>query len=218
MVKDESKQQSVDCSVILPVFNEEGCLETVLRRILGTLDTMKKDYEVICVDDGSIDKTWNIITKISQSEKKVKGIKFQRNFGHQIAIYAGIQHSSGQYIAILDADGQDPPELLPDLFQECMKGYDVVYAIRRKRKENIFKRLAYKIFYHLYKYIVPFSVPLDAGDFGAGGLTTDRKNRELEIAYFSHPKWFKISILLLVIGFLLQLDFIQSLLAQIRFR
>lgn len=165
MNKDENKP-SLDCSVVLPVFNEEGCLETILSRILSALNPMQKTYEVICVDDGSSDRTWDIITKVSQLSKNVKGIKFQRNFGHQIAICAGIQHSAGQYIAILDADGQDPPELLPKLFQECMKGNDVVYAVRTKRKENIFKQMAYRAFYRFYKLIMPFPVPLDSGDFG----------------------------------------------------
>ena len=166
MIKDENKNQSIVFSVILPIFNEGNCLVSILERIKKTLEAMNKNFEIICVDDGSVDGTWDIIGEFSQSNRNIKGIRFQRNFGHQIAIYAGIQQSSGQYIAILDADGQDPPELLPKLFQECMKGYDVVYTIRKKRKESLLKRVSYKLFYRFYKFIVPFTVPLDSGDFG----------------------------------------------------
>jgi dolichol-phosphate mannosyltransferase len=82
-----------------------------------------------------------------------------------VAVYAGIKYSIGNYIAVLDGDGQDPPEVLPDLFHKCESGYDVVYAVRLKRKENILKRAAYAVFYRFYKLIVPFEVPLDSGDF-----------------------------------------------------
>lgn len=88
-----------------------------------------------------------------------------RNFGHQAGIMAGIKQAQGNYIAVLDADGQDPPEILPDMFAKCKEGYDVVYAVRRKRKESLVKRASYKLFYRFFKLIVPFKVPLDSGDF-----------------------------------------------------
>jgi len=80
-------------------------------------------------------------------------------------VFAGIRHGTGQYVAVLDADGQDPPELLPSMFEKCRQGYDVVYAVRRKRKEHVFKRAAYAMFYRLFRLLVPFEVPLDSGDF-----------------------------------------------------
>ena len=152
-------------SVILPIYNEESCLREVVERIVKALDLSGEPYEIICVDDCSKDSTWPIISEIHRTNASVKGIHFIRNFGHQIGIFAGIKHCKGEYIAVLDADGQDPPELLPQMFQKCRQGYDVVYAVRRKRKEHILKRMAYALFYRFFKVIVPFEVPLDSGDF-----------------------------------------------------
>jgi len=157
--------QTYKYSVILPVFNEESCLPEVIERINTSLSSLKSSYEIICVDDGSTDSTWAMINRFHQESDHIKGLKFSRNFGHQIAVYAGIKHASGQYIAVLDADGQDPPEVLPKMFQKCADSYDVVYAIRKKRKENIIKKMCYTLFYRLYRLVVPFYVPLDSGDF-----------------------------------------------------
>ncbi len=152
-------------SVILPVFNEESCLEDILRRVLHSLDSLQEPYEIICIDDGSTDSSWDIIQSLHKEFPHIKGIKFLRNFGHQNAFYAGIKYCTGEYIALLDADGQDPPEILPQFFAKCREGYDVVYAIREKRKEIIFKRVCYALFYRFYKFIVPFNVPINSGDF-----------------------------------------------------
>jgi len=152
-------------SIILPIYNEEDCLEGVINRILSVMSKFSDAFELICVDDGSTDRSWDIISEFKKKRPYVKGIKFLRNFGHQAAIRAGINDSSGEFVAILDSDGQDPPEVLLDMFKKCSQGYDVVYAVRKNRKENFLKRLAYKYFYLFYKFIVPFDVPLDSGDF-----------------------------------------------------
>lgn len=152
-------------SVILPIYNEESCLPQVLQRVETVLTGLGRPHEIICVDDCSVDATWSIIQQFCQRNSAFKGLRFKRNFGHQAAVYAGIQYSSGNYVAVLDADGQDPPELLSDLFHQCESGFDVVNAVRRKRKENIFKRIFYALFYRFYKLVVPFEVPLDSGDF-----------------------------------------------------
>ncbi len=152
-------------SVIFPVHNEEAVFAEILKRTVSVLEGLRERYEIICVDDSSTDGSWNIIEIFHRENPQVKGIKFSRNFGHQSAIYAGIKHCTGEYVAVLDADGQDPPELLPKFFTKCREGYDVVYAIRKKRKENILKRMNYKLFYIFYQAIVPFNVPLDSGDF-----------------------------------------------------
>lgn len=157
--------KSCTYSVILPIFNEESCLEEVLQRIESTLSKMGEPFEIICVDDGSVDNSWAIISQWHARNPSVKGLHFSRNFGHQLAIFAGIKYCIGNYIAIMDADGQDPPEILPQLFEKCKQGYDVVCAIRKKRKENILKRGCYKLFYIIYQKFVPFPVPLDSGDF-----------------------------------------------------
>jgi dolichol-phosphate mannosyltransferase len=155
----------IQYSVIVPIYNEESCLREVVGRISKALDPLQATYEIICVDDCSQDSTWSIIQGLHADNASVKGLRFFRNFGHQIAVFAGIGHSKGEYIAVIDADGQDPPELLPQMFQKCREGYDVVYAVRRKRKEHLAKRLAYTLFYRFFKLIVPFEVPLDSGDF-----------------------------------------------------
>lgn len=137
----------------------------MLDRLERILSPLGETFEIICVDDGSKDSSWTIVQQTHQSKSFVKGIKFLRNFGHQLAVYAGIKVSSGQYIAIMDADGQDPPEILPEFFDKCREGYDVVFAIRKNRKESHFKKFCYQAFYKIYKFIVPFDVPLDSGDF-----------------------------------------------------
>lgn len=152
-------------SIILPVYNEEKCLTAILNRIDASLSALGKPFEVICIDDGSKDSSWAIINRFHQEKQHFKGLKFARNFGHQLAVYAGIKYASGDVVAILDADGQDPPEVLPQFFNKINEGYDVVYAVRKKRKENIIKRSCYALFYRFYKAIVPFDVPLDSGDF-----------------------------------------------------
>ena len=163
--QNNQQKRAVHFSIILPVHNEEACLAEVIDRIIAAMSGTGQTFEIICVDDGSTDKSWNIINKLNQEKSCVKGVKFLRNFGHQAAINAGIKECAGQYISVLDADGQDPPEILPDMFKKCAQGYDVVYAVRKNRKENIFKRIGYKGFYRFYKLIVPFDVPLDSGDF-----------------------------------------------------
>ncbi len=152
-------------STILPIYNEETCLEEVLERLQKALASINEPYEIICVDDCSTDGTWQIIARLHIHNQSIKGLRFSRNFGHQMAIFAGIKYSSGDYLAVLDADGQDPPEFIPSLFEKCRQGYDVVYAVRQKRKEGLIKRLYYKLFYTIYKKFVPFDVPLDSGDF-----------------------------------------------------
>jgi len=152
-------------SVILPVYNEESCIKDILLRIDSSLSPLGEPFEIICVDDGSQDNSWPIICQFHQDKPYIKGVKFSRNFGHQLAYYAGIKYCQGDLIAVLDSDGQDPPELLPELFKKCEEGYDVVYAIRKSRTEGFFKRAAYKLFYRFFKFLSPFDVPLDSGDF-----------------------------------------------------
>ncbi len=155
----------VTYSVILPVFNEEECLPETLSRLEKVLGGLGGPYEIICVDDGSRDRSWAIVEEAAERNSAVRGIRFQRNFGHQNAVFAGIRQCRGEFIVIMDADGQDPPEILPRFFDKCREGYDVVFAVRTNRKENALLRLCYTVFYRLYRFIVPFDVPLDSGDF-----------------------------------------------------
>ena len=152
-------------SVVLPVYNEEENLPTLYKRIIKVLTSLKADYEIIFVNDGSNDKTKNILVNLNKKNPRVKIINFSRNFGHQTAVSAGLQHTSGEVAAILDADLQDPPEILPKFFAKLDQGFDVVYAVRKKRKENIIKVMAYSLFYKLLHVIASVNIPLDSGDF-----------------------------------------------------
>jgi len=153
------------CSVVIPVFNEEENLELLHRRLSKVLQHSYEDYEIILVDDGSRDKSLEIMMRLRESNPRVKIISFSRNFGHQMAITAGVDYASGDAVIVMDADLQDPPEVIPQLIEKWREGYDTVYAIRESRKDPILKRAIAFAFYRLFKRISEVDVPVDAGDF-----------------------------------------------------
>lgn len=152
-------------SLIVPVYNEEENLLQLYERVKKTMNKLGKNYEIIFIDDGSTDHTISLLFSLHEKDPRVKIIHFSRNFGHQAAVSAGLQHCSGDYTAILDADLQDPPEILPLFFSKLDEGYDTVYAVRKKRKESFIKRTAYSLFYKLLKTVASIDIPLDSGDF-----------------------------------------------------
>ena len=152
-------------SVVVPCYNEETVLPQLFERLGAVAATWGLDYEIICVDDGSRDRTWELLTAQNQRDPHWCCLSFARNFGHQAAVFAGLCHAAGDYVAILDADLQDPPEFLTDCLAKLNEGYDVVYAVRRARKENLLKRACYTGFYRLLKAIAEVDIPLDSGDF-----------------------------------------------------
>jgi dolichol-phosphate mannosyltransferase len=123
------------------------------------------EAEFVCVDDGSHDRTWELLKLQHARDPRWRAIAFARNFGHQIAVSAGLFYSTGDVVVVLDADLEDPPEVITQLIAKWREGFDVVYAVRKKRKEGLFKRLCYWIFYRLMARLVAFDVPLDSGDF-----------------------------------------------------
>jgi dolichol-phosphate mannosyltransferase len=153
------------CSVVIPVFNEEENLESLHHRLSKVLENLCEDYEIIFVDDGSADKSLGIMRKLRETNERVKFISFSRNFGHQIAITAGIDYASGSAVIIMDADLQDPPEVIPRLVEKWREGYDTVYAIRESRKDPILKRTIAFVFYRLFQRMSDVDIPVDAGDF-----------------------------------------------------
>lgn len=155
----------MNISVILPVYNEQENVRAIHKRVAKTLTKYGHPFEIIFINDGSYDKTEQRIQKLMVDHDYIKLINFTRNYGHQAAVTAGLDHCTGDYVAILDADLQDPPEVLPRFFKKLDEGYSVVYAIRTKRKEGIFKRIAYGAFYRLLKSVANIDIPLDSGDF-----------------------------------------------------
>jgi glycosyltransferase involved in cell wall biosynthesis len=151
-------------SIIVPFFNEEKGIKEFHNNLLESLNWIEK-YEIIFINDGSTDHTLQLIKEMAESDN-LKYLSFSRNFGHQSAITAGINYAEGDYIIIMDGDGQDPPELLRDLYEKAIDGYDVVYAKRRKRKgESFFKKATATIFYRLLKKLTSVEIPVDTGDF-----------------------------------------------------
>ena len=152
-------------SVILPFHNEQETLPALYPRLTAAAQTWGADYEVIAIDDGSTDSTAGMLDAICREDPHWKLLRFSRNFGHQAAVSAGIHYSSGDAVVVMDSDLQDPPEQLHRFLAKWREGYQVVYAIRTKRKENIFKRAAYYLFYRLLKRLSSIDIPLDSGDF-----------------------------------------------------
>ncbi|MBC7885023.1 MAG: glycosyltransferase [Saprospiraceae bacterium] len=156
----------IELSVIIPIFNEELNIPTLYERINRLMKHMGVSHEIIFINDGSKDSSIFLIKKICSSDSTVKFIDFSRNFGHQIAVSAGLEHCIGQYVVIIDADLQDPPELIKDLYEKIVKGFDVVYAKRRSRKDKSFiKKSGYKLFYKILSKISQIEIPMDTGDF-----------------------------------------------------
>jgi glycosyltransferase involved in cell wall biosynthesis len=152
-------------SIVIPIYNEEENLPTLHKRLVAASPLWEEDYEVILVDDGSADNSAALMKEIAEKDSKFKIVTLSRNFGHQPAISAGIRVAQGDAVIIMDGDLQDPPEDLPKFLAKWREGYDVVYAIRTKRKEHFFKKLAYKTFYQLLAFISDIEIPLDSGDF-----------------------------------------------------
>ena len=152
-------------SVVIPVYNEEEVITESYKRLTAVMKSMDM-YELIFVNDGSRDRTAQIIAEIVQEDSHVRLINFTRNFGHMPAITAGMEYAQGDAIIIIDADLQDPPEVLPDMAALWKEGYDVVYGKRKERKgESIFKEWSAKLFYRFINNMVPIDLPVDTGEF-----------------------------------------------------
>jgi len=157
---------AVELSVVIPVLNEEENLPELYRRLTAVVPGSVGSYEIVFVDDGSTDTSWALIANLAASDSHVRGVSFSRNFGHQMAFSAGLDHAAGEAVVIMDADLQDSPELIPALVARWREGYDVVYAVRAKRAgETIFKKVTAAGFYRLLHRITRIKIPIDTGDF-----------------------------------------------------
>ena len=153
-------------SIIAPVFNEEESLPVLLQRITEVMDSTGEPWELVLIDDGSKDRSAELMRKMALEDKRVRPIIFARNFGHQIAVTAGLDFCRGEAAVIIDADLQDPPEVILEMIHKWKEGNQVVYAVRTEREgESFFKKLTASLFYRIIFRITDIKIPLDTGDF-----------------------------------------------------
>ena len=155
-----------DLSVVIPIYNEEGNIPLLYERLTAVMQGMGISWEFIFINDGSRDRSIQLLKELAGQDPRVRYIDFSRNFGHQIAVSAGLDHSRGEAVVIMDADLQDPPELLPDMYRKYKEGFEVVYARRRSREgESWFKKTTARLFYRMLSRLSTVEIPLDTGDF-----------------------------------------------------
>lgn len=153
-------------SIVVPMYNEEEVIMETYKRLKGVMDETGEKYELIFVNDGSRDKTRDLAAAICYKDKNVKLIDFARNFGHQVAISAGMDNASGDAVVVIDADLQDPPEVIPEMIAKWREGFDVVYGKRLKREgDSFFKKFTAKVFYRTLNKLTDTEIPVDTGDF-----------------------------------------------------
>ncbi len=153
-------------SIIAPVFNERECLAVLYSRVSEVMDRSGAPWELILIDDGSSDGSTEIMKGFAEKDPRIRCIFFARNFGHQIAVTAGMDHALGEAAVVIDADLQDPPEVILELIEKWKEGYEVVYAVRKERDgESFFKKWTASAFYRLIDKIADVRIPLDTGDF-----------------------------------------------------
>lgn len=153
-------------SLVVPAYNEEAVIEQLAARLVEVMDALDGDAEAILVDDGSRDRTHELMVRAAQTDPRIRVVRLSRNFGHQIALTAGVDLAAGDAVIVMDADLQDPPEVVLDLAQRWREGYDIVYAVREAREgETRFKRATAAAFYRAFNRISEVKVPLDVGDF-----------------------------------------------------
>jgi len=153
-------------TVVLPVYNEEALLPELHRRLVAALRTLGLPYDVLYVDDGSADRSLEVLTALAREDPRIGVLALSRNFGHQMALTAGLDHARGDAVVLMDSDLQDPPELIPELVARWRDGLDVVYAQRRARPgESAFKRATAYVFYRFMRTLASVDIPADTGDF-----------------------------------------------------
>ncbi len=163
---ESRNKQAVELSVIIPIYNEERIIPELYRRLRESVSQITGRYELIFINDGSSDRSLSELLKLAEQDPRVRYINFSRNFGHQIAVTAGLDHCRGQAVVIIDGDLQDPPELIPEMYRKHLEGYEVVYARRAERKgESFLKKATAKWFYRILRKLTSIDIPVDTGDF-----------------------------------------------------
>lgn len=150
---------------VVPIYNEQDILPELNDRLVSTLEALPYDWRIVYVNDGSRDRSTEIIARFCETDKRIGTVELSRNFGQQLAIAAGLSVAAGDAVVLLDGDLQDPPEVIPDLVAKWEEGYDVVFAIKRKRKESVIKRSLFSLFYLLLRKLSAVEIPANAGNF-----------------------------------------------------
>jgi dolichol-phosphate mannosyltransferase len=162
----KGKYNECQLSIVVPCYNEDEVIPDLHQRVTKVCNDLEIKYELILVNDGSTDRTWTLISELASNDSNVLGVSLSRNYGHQIALTAGLSLSTGERILIIDADLQDPPELLPDMMRLMDKGADVVYGKRAERQgETWLKKFSAALFYRLLNLLSDITIPKDTGDF-----------------------------------------------------
>jgi len=162
----ETPQSRLVYSVVAPVYDEEALVTEFCRRAIAALEPLGEPFELVLVNDGSRDSSPEIIRRLHEQDPRIKIINFSKNFGHQIAITAGMDYARGEVVVVIDSDLQDPPEVIPRMIEEWKRGFQVVYGVRVEREgETAFKLATASVFYRLIRKITNVDIPLDAGDF-----------------------------------------------------
>jgi len=178
--------QKVRYSVVVPVYNEEAVIMESCRRIRATMAALGEPFEIIAVNDGSRDQTAALLKELCRQDPAIKLISFSRNFGHQTAITAGMDHASGDAVIIIDADLQDPPEIIPEMIAQWKAGYEVVYGHRIRREgETVGKKITARLYYRLLRRMTDVDIPVDVGDF----RLIDAKVRDALLAIPEHNRY-----------------------------
>jgi len=177
---------NVEISVVIPAYRCEKFIEEMHRRLVITLESLAVSFEIIFVNDASPENDWEAIKKLSNADKRVKGINFSRNFGQHYAITAGLDNASGNWIVVMDCDLQDRPEEIEKLYNKAKKGFDIVYARRAERKDGFFKKLSSKLFYKVLSYLTEIEQDETVGNFGIYSRKTIEavKNLKENLRYF----------------------------------
>ncbi len=158
--------ETPELSVVIPAMNEEANVRAMHDRLIAALDDAVEGLEILWVDDGSTDDTWARVSELAAGDPRVRGLSFSRNFGHQAAVTAGIDAARGRAVVVIDADLQDPPEVIPEMVEKWRDGYEVVYGQRAQREgETWFKKVSAAAFYRTLRRLAHIEIPLDAGDF-----------------------------------------------------
>lgn len=183
-------------SVVIPIFNEDENLGELYNRLTPVMEKLNNNYEVIFVDDGSTDKSLSILKELHRKDDRIKIVSFMRNFGHHIAVTAGLDYVKGDAIILMDGDLQDPPEEIPKLCSKFEEGYDIVYAIRKTREDVFIKKITSKLFYTIFRRFTKIDIPVNIGIFrivSRGVIDNLRKCREKSRFIVALMGWFGFS-------------------------